>query len=104
MNIENMKRFVNALRATKRKQVRTKICNLDGSCCALGVYALDILNMHELDAHGLMYEAVCAELGITPYSVEMWRLVDLNDVIDKETKEYRTFAEIADVLEERYLL
>lgn len=115
MNTENMKAWVAALRSGEYKQGRSCLRSADGTFCCLGV-ACDVY----AKGHGVGWileetaEEECLLLGepaVLPEEVVEWLGMDSSDphvyngescTLANDTLEL-SFAEIADLLEARYL-
>lgn len=86
---EKAKKWIRALRTTKRKQCHTSLWR-EGQCCALGLAAKNVLGMRVDEIHGIeSHKEIVNELGLLSSGV----VVTLNDRLGL------TFPQIADELE-----
>jgi hypothetical protein len=93
-------KFVNALRTTKRQQIRGSYGELEHlQACAIGVYILDVVKMAVP-----MFWYKCLEAGQRDTQVEIARALgisyeDVSTIFMMNDHLHKTFAEIADFVE-----
>ena len=94
-NLRNIEKFVNLLRTTNIKQSRFFALSPDGSRCALGLIHDDLISVPMIPNDGYFapdYGAIRGFLDLNNLNV-IWRMNDNG----------KSFSQIADALEEKYL-